>query len=95
MSAITEFEAAVNVHLDATDAKVDAAVASFTGIKDDVAFLKEEIAKLQGNGTAEDLAALNRVKARIEALATKTGAHADSLTALDAETTRPTPPPEG
>lgn len=80
--AIQAYANAVNAQFDVIEPAVD-------GVVDDVAFLKETIEKLQntpGPISTEDQALLDALQSRIGTLATR-------VTALDAATSRPTPPP--
>lgn len=82
MSKISDFAAAMNAHNDAIDAAVGA-------VQADVAWLKEQIEKLQntpGEITPEDQALLDALQVRTQALA-------ERVAALDAMT--PPKPPEG
>jgi chromosome segregation ATPase len=83
MARLDDFQNAVNAEFD----KIEA---SHAALADDVTFLKEEVAKfaaLATDLTVEEKAALDAIKSRAESISGK-------LSALDSETTRPTPPPE-
>lgn len=83
MSAISDYAGRVSTAFDKISTAVD-------GVVDDVAFLKEEIVKLQnspGPITPEDQATLDGLEARANTTVA-------ALEALDAATARPpTPPP--
>jgi len=80
---------AIQAYADAVNAQFDVIEPAVDGVADDVAFLKEKIDALQntpGTLTPEDQALLDAIQSRIGTLATR-------VTALDAATSRPTPPP--
>jgi hypothetical protein len=82
MSAISDFGARVDAAFEKLGVAVD-------GVASDVAFLKEEIRKLQENPgpiTPEDQAILDGIEARTVALSAK-------VEALDAATEQPPAPP--
>lgn len=81
MSAIKDFSDRVNAKFDVLEPAVD-------GLVDDIKFLKDTIAQLQNNPgpiSPEDQALLDALEARVGTATTR-------VTALDAETVRPTPP---
>lgn len=82
MSAISDFGARVDAAFEKLGVAVD-------GVASDVAFLKEEIRKLQENPgpiTPEDQAILDGIESRVGALSAK-------VEALDAATEQPPVPP--
>lgn len=111
MEAIDKFAASVNAAFDtlgtATEGLETAVTATNTaveGVAKDVAFLKDEIKKLQdspaGPWTPADQATLDGIQARAESISTKVGGISTTMTAvaaaaaaLDAATEQPPVPP--
>lgn len=95
MSAISDALAIINTRHDEVDAALDVANTKLTGITDDVAFIKEELDKLQnspGQISQADQDSLNALIERTGGLVTKVSSLSTALGALDDTTTRPTPP---
>lgn len=95
MSKISEYGDKVNAAFDEIEAAQTALTTAVGGVSDDVAFLKEEILKLQntpGEITPEDQAILDGLQARSSTAAANLTTLRTALEALDAATARPTPP---
>lgn len=80
---------AVQAYVDAVNAQFEAAEKAVDGITDDVAFLKETIEELNNRPPGfgpEDQALVDAALNRLTSMTTR-------VTALDAATSRPEPPP--
>lgn len=94
MATIQEFSAQQKAFNTRQAAAIDSAVASVTGLTDDIAKLNQNIQDLQnspGAITPEDQATLDELSVQGEAVATKSEALAAALKTLD-DQTPPKPP---
>lgn len=95
MSKISEYAARVDEKFSAIGDSVDTISTGITGVTKDVADLKKIILDMQNNPgpiSVEDQALLDAGEAKVAALADKTKAVAEAITALDAQTEPPAPP---
>lgn len=96
MSAISTFAANQKAFNDRQSAAIDAAVASITGLTEDVASLNVKILELQnsqGGVTPEDQVLIDDLQAQGEAVAARAEALAAALATLDSQTPPVVPPP--
>ena len=95
MSAISEFTAKQKSFNDRQGAAIDNAVASVTGLSEDIQALNDKITELQnsaGGVTPEDQALIDALETQGDAVASRVEGVASALAALDAQTPPVVPP---
>lgn len=98
MSEISDFEGRLNASIDTINEKTDSVLEHVSGIGNDVAWLKDEIAKFQNSPGAlseADQKSLNAIEARVAGMVASADKAQKAAAELDAATETIPPVPTG